>query len=150
RLGYAPYEGLAGSTWKRETWRTRALTKEEWMDHPFNGQRYAFMHQISVWLVNAQCESAEKSGTEFGRPKGPFGKIYVQRRQYTRAKREWTKQHERMDALRFTMKEFLKQLYLEWNKERPLVEGLPPPRTLGQQVQRTKNQPKKKNAPTRK
>jgi RNA polymerase-binding transcription factor DksA len=148
RLGFAPYEGLAGSTWKRESWRPRALTKEEWTDHPFSGQRYAFMHQTAVWLVNAQVESAEKSGTEFGRPKGPFGKIYVERREETKAKHpDWTRQHARMDALRITMKEFLKALYFEWNKDRPLVEGLPPPKTLGQQVQRAKNPPKKKNAP---
>src|SRR4029077_10355778 len=32
-LGFAPYEGLAGSTWKREKWRPRKLTNEEWKEN---------------------------------------------------------------------------------------------------------------------
>src|SRR5262245_27170246 len=54
RLGYAPYHGFAGSTWKRESWRPRTLTKEEWIANPFSGQRYALMAQIALWLRNAQ------------------------------------------------------------------------------------------------
>src|SRR5262245_39887994 len=106
-----------GSTWKRTTWRPRTLSAEEWIDNPFSGERYALMHQIGVWLINAQVESAEKSGTEFGRPIGPYGKIYVKRREHTKvAHPEWTKQHARMDAIRVAMKAFLKDLWMEWNR----------------------------------
>ena len=150
RLGFAPYDGLAGSTWKRDKWRPRELTKEEWIEHPFSGQRYALMHQIILWLVNAQWIGKAKSESGEGEPNGPFGEIYDARRKYARGTHpDWTDQHRRMDALRITMKEFLKQLYAEWNKDRPLVEGLPPPRRRAQQVMRAKNPPKKKNAPRR-
>jgi len=116
RLGFAPYQGLAGSSWKRESWRPRALTKEEWIANPFSGQRYALIHQIATWLVNTQVTGAEKSGTDYGEAKGPYGKIYVARRQKTAAEHaDWSKGHARNDALRITMKAFLKDLWNEWN-----------------------------------
>jgi hypothetical protein len=116
-LGFAPYEGLAGSTWKREKWRPRALTKDEWIENPFSGEKYALIHQSAIWLVNHGIESAKKSDTEFGRPIGPYGEIYVNRREYTKVERpNWSKQHAHMDAVRYTMKKFLKNLWKEWNR----------------------------------
>jgi len=47
RLGYAPYDGFAGSTWKRDSWRPRNLTSEEWIENPFSGARYALMYSIA-------------------------------------------------------------------------------------------------------
>lgn len=116
RLGFAPYEGLAGSTWKRDSWRPRALTKEEWMQHPFSGSRYALMHQIALWLVNRQWIGKEKTGTGEGKPNGPYGEVYAARRAHTlQTHPDWTDGHRRMDALRVAFKEFLKHLYLQWN-----------------------------------
>jgi hypothetical protein len=116
RLGFAPYDGLAGSTWKRETWRPRALTKEEWIAHPFSGQRYALMIQIAEWLVNAQWIGKKKTGTGEGAPDGSFGQVYADRRARTKTTHpDWTDGHARADGLRITMKEFLKQLWLQWN-----------------------------------
>jgi hypothetical protein len=116
RLGFAPYDGFAGSTWKRETWRSRALAAEEWIENPFSGERYALMHQIGVWLVNAQWIAAGKTGTGEGKPNGPYGTVYATRRAHTaQTHPDWTKQHARMDAIRITMKEFLKHIWLEWN-----------------------------------
>jgi hypothetical protein len=60
RLGYAPYDGLAGSTWKRETWRTRTLTKEEWIENPFSGERYALIQQIGESLFKKQWIGKER------------------------------------------------------------------------------------------
>jgi len=118
RLGYAPYDGFAGSTWKRDSWRPRALTKEEWTAHPFSGKRYALMHQIAIWLVNAQMEAKVKSGTRHGRPKGPYGEVYVQRREHTaQTHADWSDGHARMDAVRFVMKRFLKHLWQAWRNE---------------------------------
>jgi hypothetical protein len=117
RLGFAPFDGYAGSTWKRETWRPRKLSKEEWIEHPFSGERYALMHQVIVWLVNAQWIGAAKAGNGEGKPNGPYGEIYAKRRAYTaKTHPDWTKQHARMDALRVTMKAFLKALWIEWQR----------------------------------
>lgn len=119
RLGFAPYDGLAGSTWKREKWRPRKLTSDEWIENPFSGQRYALIHQIAIWLVNAQWIGAKKAGADEGIPNGPYGEAYAKRRAHTKVTHsDWTKMHRRMDALRITMKEFLKDLHVEWNKDR--------------------------------
>ena len=120
RLGFAPFEGCAGSTWKRATWRPRALTAEEWTEHPFSGQRYALMHQVAVWLVNAQWIAAGKTEDGEGKPNGIYGQVYFDRRQHTlETHPDWTKGHRRMDALRVTMKAFLKDLWREWNRAPP-------------------------------
>jgi hypothetical protein len=114
RLGFAPYDGFAGSTWKRPTWRPRTLSADEWIENPFSGERYALIHQIAVWLVNAQWISAKKAGSDEGKPNGKYGEVYAKRRAHTATTHPaWTKQHSRMDALRVAMKTFLKDLWLE-------------------------------------
>lgn len=115
RLGFAPYDGLAGSTWKREKWRPRKLTADEWKQNPFSGERYAIIHQYAVWIRNAQCEAKDKSGTLYGRPTGHYGALYVRRREDTaRTHPDWTMQHAHMDALRYMMKKFLRDLWRAW------------------------------------
>jgi hypothetical protein len=125
RLGFAPYDGLAGSSWKRATWRPRALTAEEWIANPFSGERYALMHQIAVWLVNAQWIGKAKDPEGEGKPNGPYGKIYAARRKHTlKTHADWTPGHRRMDALRVTMKEFLKDLHVAWREAaEPVAEA---------------------------
>jgi hypothetical protein len=117
RLGFAPYDGHAGSTWKRKTWRPRILTDDEWIENPFSGERYALMHQIATWLVNAQWTGAAKSENGEGRPNGRYGEVYAARRQRTiETHPDWTDGHRRKDALRIAMKAFLADLWSEWNK----------------------------------
>ena len=118
RLGYAPYDGLAGSSWKRQTWRggRAALTAEEWTQNPFSGRRYALIHTISVWLKNKQWIGAAKSEDGVGKPNGKYGEVYAKRRAHTEITHpDWSKQHAHMDGLRVMMKEVLKDLFLEWN-----------------------------------
>jgi hypothetical protein len=117
RLGFAPFDGYAGSTWKRASWRPRALTAEEWIENPFSGERYALMAQIVTWLVNAQWIGAAKAGNGEGKPNGHYGEIYAKRREATKKSHaDWTPGHRRSDALRITMKAFLKDLWIEWNR----------------------------------
>jgi hypothetical protein len=123
RLGYAPYDGFAGSTWKRETWRPRALTKDEWIANPFKGERYALTAQIATWLVNAQTKSKTKTESGETEAAGPYGAIYVKRRAAcVLSHPDWTDGHRRSDALRIAMKEFLKHLFLEWHRLNPYEE----------------------------
>lgn len=123
RLGFAPYDGLAGSTWKRDSWRPRALSKDEWIENPFSGQRYAVMHEIALALHHAQCEGKAKSGTAYGRPKGEYGAAYVRRREHTAVTHpDWTAQHAHFDALRYMMKRLLRDLWKAW---RQASQGMP-------------------------
>ena len=124
RLGFAPYDGLAGSSWKRDAWRPRALTKEEWIANPFSGQRYALIHQIALWLVNQQWIGAKKAGTDEGKPNGPYGAVYAARRAHTAVTHpDWSKGHSRMDGLRVAMKAFLKDLHREWHARADVREA---------------------------
>jgi len=126
RLGYAPYNGRAGSTWKRPTWRNGdvALTAEEWTDNPFSGRRYSLIHVISVWLKNKQWIGAAKSEDGVGRPNGQYGEVYARRRAHTAETHpDWSKQHSHMDALRVMMKEVLKDLWLQWNAVERKADG---------------------------
>ena len=123
RMGLAPYDGLAMSSWRRTTWRPRTLTSEEWIDNPFNAERYAIVAQIATWLVNAQMIGAEKSGTRYGQPKGPYGEYYLHRREHTaQTHPDWTDMHARLDALRYTIKKLIRDLWSEWRKANALVE----------------------------
>ena len=124
RLGYAPYDGLAGSSWKRQSWRDGrpALTAEEWTANPFSGRRYALIHTISVWLKVKQWVGAAKTDDGVGKPNGIYGEVYAKRRAHTAITHpDWSKQHSHMDGLRVMMKEVLKDLFFEWNPEKKLV-----------------------------
>jgi hypothetical protein len=115
RLGFAPFDGHAGSTWKRESWRPRALSADEWVENPFSGERYALMAQISTWLVNAQWIGAAKTPNGEGVPNGPYGEVYATRRKHTLGSHpDWSDGHRRKDALRFVMKRFLLELWRAW------------------------------------
>ena len=75
------------------------------------------MHQIAIWLVNTQVESKEKSGTKHGKAKGPYGEAYVRRREHTDISHpDWTPMHGRMDAIRYVMKKFIRDLWIAWRK----------------------------------
>lgn len=125
RLGYAPYNGYAMSTYKRPSWcGGQSLTKEDWMENPFSGERYAPMHEISKRLWMAQWIGAEKDengeikpGCE-GKPNGPYGEGYAERRKHTAITHpDWSKQHSHIDALRVgVMKPFLRALWKEWHR----------------------------------
>jgi len=117
RLGFAPYDGHAGSTWKRETWRPRALTADEWVENPFSGERYAMMAQVAQWLWVKQWKGAAKSDTGEGYATGRYGEIYAARRKHTAVTHpEWSKGHSHSDALRVMMKSFLVDLWCEWTR----------------------------------
>lgn len=117
RLGYAPYDGLAGSTWKRQTWRPRALTAEEWIANPFSGERYALTAQIALWLRNAQWIGKAKSEDGVGKPNGIYGEAYAARRARTAVTHpDWSDGHADKDALRVMFKKFLLDLWVAWRE----------------------------------
>lgn len=136
RLGYAPYDGLAGSTWKRQTWRPRALTAEEWIANPFSGERYALTAQIALWLRNAQWIGKAKSEDGVGKPSGAYGEAYAARRARTAVTHpDWSDGHADKDALRVMFKKFLLDLWVAWREcagqsEHSATSSLEPKRSV--------------------
>ena len=119
RLGYAPYNGLAGSSWKRPKWRNGepALSAEEWTLNPFNGKRYGMLFSISDSLLRKQWIGKAKTEDGKGRADGKYGAVYEKRREHTAVTHpDWTPKHSQMDGLRIMMKEVVKDLWLEWNR----------------------------------
>ena len=114
RLGLAPFEGKAYSTWRREG----GLTSEDWINAGYNPKRRAEVHAcIADPMSKHQLESAEKSGTEYGRPKGQFGAIYVRRRERTAITHpEWSKARSRNDALLVMTHKLVSALWAEWRR----------------------------------
>lgn len=119
RLGFAPYDGFAGSTWKRPSWRPRDLSKVEWIENPFSGRRYSFIHQVGYNLIKMR-QLIGKAKTESGRsePKGRYGQFYCYRYARTEITHpEWTAGHRDADALRYAIKKLLRDLWIQWQVE---------------------------------
>lgn len=116
RLGFAPYDGCAGSTWKRDSWRPRKLTAEEWIANPFSSRRYSFIHQVGTNCIKMK-QMISKTKTESGRsePNGAYGEHYCYA--YARSEithPEWTPAHRDAHALRYAIKKLLRDTWREW------------------------------------
>jgi hypothetical protein len=115
RLGLAAYEGKAYSTWRK----SGGLSADQWTAAGYNPARRAEAHAcIAEPMAKHQLESAEKSGTAFGRPVGPYGEVYVRRRERTAETHpDWSKAHARDDALRVMTKAVVRDLWKHWTRE---------------------------------
>lgn len=116
RLMLAPYNGFAGSSLKRPSWCDNyKMTKEEWIANPFSGERYSLIVMIAESLHKKQVEGKKKSDTKHGKPKGPYGELYVRRREHTdETHPDWTPMHAKRDAMRYMVKALIRDLWIEW------------------------------------
>lgn len=112
RLGLMPFDGRACSVWRR------AGGKPEggWERVGYSPHRRAEVHAcVAEPLLKHQIEAAEKSGTEFGKPKGKYGQVYIARREQTKiAHADWPKAHAKADAMRIMSKALVADLWAEW------------------------------------
>lgn len=118
RLGLAPYEGFAASSWRSPSRSPRSLVAEEWTALGYKKSRRAEAHAfIGDMLIRQQIIGKEKSGTEFGLPKGPYGEVYVRRREHTKMTHpDWTPAHAHADALRIMTKSLIADLWSAWRR----------------------------------
>lgn len=103
RLGLAPFEGQAYSTWRAKG----GLTTEQWTEAGYSPRRRAEVFAVvSEPLFRAQTVA-----------EGPYRAIYDRRRLATAdAHADWTKLHSHMDALRVMTKYLLRDLWQEWRR----------------------------------
>ena len=95
--GTAPYDGLAGSSWKRDSWRPRSLTKEEWIANPFSGRRYALIHTISIWLKESIVDRCRKTDDGVVAKRPPTERSRISPRAHDRdPPPDWSKGHGHM------------------------------------------------------
>lgn len=119
RLGLAPYQGKAMSTWRMKG----GLTAEEWTEAGYSPGRLA-----QVWalltsnLFKAQSARIDKETGEVKIPAGPYRLLYDARRAHSAAAHpDWSKMNLHMDGMRIMTKQAIRDLHREWNRE---VRGL--------------------------
>lgn len=106
RLGLAPHDGKAFSTWRR----TGGLTAEDWTRAGYAPRRRAEVFScVQSSLIKHQIK--EGQGT------GPYGLLWAARRVRTAETHpEWTKGHSAMDAGRVMVKALVSDLWSEWRR----------------------------------
>lgn len=109
RLGLAPHDGKAYSTWRRQG----GLTAEEWMRAGYAPARLA-------QVFSCLSEPLLKSQTPV---MGPYRQRYDARRARTAETHpDWTKAHSHADALRVMTKKAVSDLWSEWRRADPIVQ----------------------------
>jgi len=105
RLGLAPFNGKACSTWRMGG----GLTAEQWSEAGYSPRRRAEIYAvISDPLFRAQSVAS-----------GPYRAIYDARRAKTaETHADWTKAHSHADALRVTTKYLIRDLWKNWKAGR--------------------------------
>lgn len=119
RLGLAPYDGCAGSTWGRESQRPRSLAKDEWIALGYRPTRRAEVFAMVDDMLLRHQWRAEKDGIP-AHPIGPYGKVYGARRAHTAVTHpDWTPGHAKADATRYMAKRLIRDLWCVWNGREP-------------------------------
>lgn len=107
RLGLAPYNGLAGSTWGSEKRRgdRKALTNAEWISLGYSKHRLA------------QVVGCVTTPLFMAKAKSKFGEIYNARRAHTAITHpDWKPGHSDADARRYMTQRLVSDLWSEWRR----------------------------------
>ena len=121
RMGLMPWNGSAGSNCGG-----KGLSADDWKRFGYVARRRAAVRaEIEEPMLKHQIESAAKSETPFGRPKGRYGEIYVARRERNARERpDWTPGHAKDDATRIMAKALISDLWSEWRRQhRPEMDA---------------------------
>lgn len=107
RLGLAPYEGKALSTWRGVK---NGLSAEQWIEAGYKPTRRAEIHAcVSDPLFRAQSVAS-----------GPYRAIYDRRKAVTQGSHpDWTPMHHHRDALRIMTKHLIRDLWVAWRQANP-------------------------------
>jgi hypothetical protein len=124
RLGLAPYNGMAGSTWRTDSFRCGApkLTDQEWINLGYSKRRLGQVFgNVTESLIKAQ-------GTDGSQP---YRAVYDRRRAHTLITHpEWGispkgkpgyAMHYHKDALRVMTKALISDLWSEWRRASGLM-----------------------------
>ncbi len=106
RLGLAPFNGKAYSTWRSKG----GLTSEDWIEAGYAPRRRAEIHAcVGEPLFRQQSIKTA--------PAGPYRVVYnVRRAKCEMTHPDWTKAHLHMDGLRIMTKRLVSDLWSEWRR----------------------------------
>lgn len=119
RLGLAPFEGRAMSTWRMKG----GLSADQWTEAGYSpGRRAEIFAVIGDPLFRAQSARTDKNTGEVTKEAGIYRQVYDRRRAATAITHaEWAaekggKAHSHADGLRVMTKTLLRDLWSEWNR----------------------------------
>lgn len=122
RLGLGTYRGSSGCELRKL--KTGKLSKDDWTEFGYSPQRRSVMFNIQEALVKHQLIAATKTEDGVRGAKGPYGLVYIRRREHTKISHpEWTDGHANTDAKRIMVKALVKDLYHRWKVEVALERG---------------------------
>ena len=110
RLGLAPYKGHAPSTWRRETWRERSLTADEWTELGYDATRLGELYGVVM-------EPMVKS-------QGAYKALYDAEKARFAPKAQ-KPMHAHRHALRVMTQELVINLWRVWHGYEPRTTKLP-------------------------
>jgi hypothetical protein len=117
RLGLAPLDGRAMSTWRMKG----GLSAEQWTQAGYSPRRRA-----EIYAVISEPLFRQQTVVQ-----GPYRAIYDRRKAATEIWRpDWTKMHRHMDALRVMTKHLIRDLWVAWRRAKcslPERAGVPVP-----------------------
>lgn len=122
RLGLAPHQGKAFSTWRREG----GLSADEWSEAGYSPRRLGQVFSVLEPMFRQQAEWAEKEQKDGTirpmRPAGHYGLIYYSRRERTATTHsDWTPKHSHNDGLRVMFQAVITDLWSEWRRAMPML-----------------------------
>ncbi len=108
RLGLAPFNGQAGSTWRR----TGGLTADEWTALGYSPKRLGQLYGV----VTVPLFMAQRAGM-------PYREVYLTRRAHTAITHpEWSKKRSDNDARRIMTKALIADLWSAWPRASQSIE----------------------------
>lgn len=123
RLGLAPYQGRAMSTWRSKG----GLTSDDWKTLKYDPQaRSVAFSDVAESMVKWQIAGAKNSPTGKAEPKGPYGKILLDYKDRQTAEHgdELSKGHINNRAKRYMTQRLVIDLWKAWHALTPM-ESLP-------------------------
>lgn len=117
RLGLAPFDGFAYSSWRKKR-GDRSLSEDEWTQAGYKPARLAEIFScLTEPLFKHQWMGEKRSGVEGGKPVGRYGEIYAARRARTATSHpDWTPKHSQMDGLRVMTQKLIADLWVAWRE----------------------------------
>ena len=116
RMGLAPFNGKAPSTWRKGS--EGKATADDWKEMGYSPSRRSIMWNVGQCVLKAQSARIDKETGEVKKEAGPYRKLYDDRKVLELTKVE-SKAHANNRALRYMEKRVLRDLWRAWKNCAP-------------------------------
>lgn len=114
RMGLAPYDGKAASTWRTKS----GLSAEAWIELGYSPSRRSVAYNLASGVIKHQVRIVKDAdGKDTGERKtlGSYGELYLARKAYENEHHpDLTPKHRDMRAQRYLAKRLLRDMWRAW------------------------------------